>query len=98
MRRSSSAGATLFGGGGVGGVEAVRGDVGSGGHDGEFAPPPPLNALVGHPQGFGLGSRSERLRELVARAYVELAVDVAQMPLDGLDGHELALRDLAVRQ
>ena len=32
------------------------------------------------------------------RADVELAIDVAQVPLDGLDGHELALGDLPVGQ
>src|SRR3954452_15640280 len=53
-------------------------------------------ALVGHPQGFALGSDAERFGELLARGDVELSVDVAQVPLDGLYRHELALRDLPV--
>src|SRR4051812_37127477 len=60
-------------------------------------------ALVERPQGFGLGfsgagpgSRPERFGELVARGDVELAVDVAQVPLDGFHSDELALRYLPV--
>ena len=41
-------------------------------------------------------SRRQQRRELAARADAELAVGVAEVHLDGLDGHEQRLRDLGV--
>src|SRR5215210_8293082 len=38
----------------------------------------------------------EQRRELLSRADPELAVGVAEMHLDGLDGHEQRLRDLGI--
>src|SRR4051794_4701935 len=46
----------------------------------------------------GWGCVSERVRELSARADVELRVRAAEVRLDGLGGHEQRLRDLAVGQ
>src|SRR5262249_35099555 len=53
-------------------------------------------SLADPPQTFVLGPQAERGREPLARADVELAVHVSQVPLHRLDGHELALRDFAV--
>src|SRR3954452_16383089 len=55
-------------------------------------------ALADHPQTFALGPQAEHWGEVVARGDLELAVDVAQVPLDRLDRDELALRDLPVGQ
>lgn len=63
----------------------------------------PLSAFAGgcprarSAGGSGVGRPLERKRELDPRAHAQLAVRVREVTLDGADGQEQALGDLAVR-